>query len=82
MNYRHHIGIGLVLGTALVLTGCASYYMVKDPASGTEYYTTKVKKSHNAVVFTDAKTSADVTLQSSQVLEITKDQYDAAVKPH
>jgi hypothetical protein len=32
--------------------------------------------------FVDSKTSADVTLQSSQVLEITKDQYQAAVNPH
>jgi hypothetical protein len=82
MTYRNHVGTVLVLGAALALMGCASYYMVKDPASGTEYYTTKVKNSHNAVVFKDAKTSAEVTLQSSQVLEITKDQYEAAVNPH
>jgi hypothetical protein len=82
MSYRSHVGMALVVGVALMLAGCASYYMVKDPGSGAEYYTTKVKKSHNVVVFTDAKTSAQVTLQSSQVLEITKDQYEAAVKPH
>jgi hypothetical protein len=82
MNHRIRVGTALALCAALGLMGCSTYYMVKDPGSGTEYYTTKVKKSHNAVTFRDAKTSADVTLQSSQVLEVTKDQYQAAVNPH
>jgi hypothetical protein len=82
MSLRTRIATCIVLTVPLVLSGCTTYYMVKDPASGSQYYTTKVKKSHNAVLFTDAKSSAEVTLQSSQVLEITKDQYQAAVNPH
>jgi hypothetical protein len=76
------LAASVILSLGVLLSGCTTYYMVKDPASGTQYYTTKVKSSHNAVLFTDAKTSAQVTLQSSQVLEITKDQYEAAVNPH
>ena len=82
MSLRTRITTCIALSFSLGLSGCTTYYMVKDPASGTQYYTTKVKKSHNAAIFTDAKTSAEVTLESSQVLEITRDQYQAAVNPH
>jgi hypothetical protein len=82
MSLRTRIATCIALSLTLGLSGCTTFYMVKDPTSGSEYYTTKVKKSHNAVIFKDAKTSAEVTLESSQVLEITKDQYQAAVNPH
>ena len=82
MSLRTGITTSIVVAMALCLAGCTTYYMVKDPASGTEYYTTSIKKSskNNSVNFKDAKTSATVTLQSSQVLEIPEDQYKAALQ--
>ena len=67
---------------ATALAGCASYYRVTDPASGREYYTTQVEKSRDGgmVTFRDDKTKSDVTLQSSEIKEIAKSDYDAGVK--
>ena len=81
MSLRTGITTSIVVAMALGVAGCTTYYMVKDPASGTEYYTTSIKKNkkNDSVKFKDAKTSATVTLQSSQVLEITEEQYKAAV---
>jgi len=82
MKLGTRLGVLFIASATVGLGACTSYYMVKDPAGGTQYYTTNVKRSHNVVTFKDAKTSADVTLQSSQVQEITKDQYETAVGSH
>ncbi len=63
---------------SMLLSGCfGSYYMVRDPASGTQYYTTDVDKAltTGAVKFKDAKSGSVVTLQSSEVKEISKDEF-------
>ena len=79
MNIRSRFALPLAAVLSLGFTGCGStYYLVKDPGSNTEYYTTSVKKSGSAVEFKDSKTLTDMTLQNSQVSEITKDQYLAA----
>ena len=68
------------LSAALLLSACGSYYMIKDPQSGKEFYTTSIsQRKGQAVVFTDAVSGAKVTLQNSKVSEIPKDQYKAAV---
>jgi hypothetical protein len=63
--------------TAL-LAGCGGYYAVRDPASSTQYYTTDVDKagSTGAIKFKDAKTGSEITLQSSEVKEISKEDYN------
>jgi hypothetical protein len=68
-----------VLGL-FVLTGCGGYYMVTDPSSKNVYYTENIKDSKAGMIkFTDSKTGSDVTLQSSEVKEITKDEFKAGV---
>ncbi len=70
----------LIAMSALMLSACTTYYMVKDPNSGKQFYTTSIsQKKGQAVVFKDAASGAQVTLQSSQVSEISKDQYKAAI---
>jgi hypothetical protein len=72
----------MVLGLALLfLSGCGGYYMVTDPSSKNVYYTEDVdhNKSTGAENFKDAKTGGSVNLQSSEVKEITKDEFKAAV---
>ena len=71
-----------VLGCALLATGCSgsSYYKVTDPTSGKAYYAEEVKtdKGTGAIKLKDARSKADVTLQNSEVLVISKDEFKAA----
>jgi uncharacterized membrane protein len=71
---------GLVLGL-LLLSGCGGYWMVTDPTTKNVYYSEDVQqsKSTGAVKFIDAKTGNSVNLQNSEVKEITKDEFKAAV---
>jgi hypothetical protein len=68
------------LATAVVLAGCGSYYMVRDPASGNTYYTKDVDRAGDAgsVRFTDEKSGKVVTLPQSEVKEIDKYEYRTA----
>ena len=66
-------------GTAMLLAGCGSYYQVRDPASSKNYYTEDVDKTGSAVKFKDAKTGSAVTLQNSEVKEISKDEFTKGV---
>jgi hypothetical protein len=59
-------------------TGCTSYFQVTDPTTGRRYYTTGVdNKSSGAVQFQDARTGSKVTLQNSEVHQITRPEFDA-----
>jgi hypothetical protein len=72
--------MGLVL-SLLFLAGCGGYWMVTDPTTKNIYYTEEVQqsKSSGAVKFIDAKTGNQVNLQNSEVKEVTKDEFKAAV---
>jgi hypothetical protein len=83
MNTRSRFGVPVAVVLSLGLTSCGStYYLVKDPVNGAQYYTTAITKSGSAVEFKDSKTLTSMTLQNSQVSEITKDQYLAATGQH
>jgi hypothetical protein len=72
--------VGLLLGL-LLLSACGGYWMVTDPTTKNVYYTEEVQQSKTtgAVKFIDAKTGTSVNLQNSEVKEITKDEFKAAV---
>ncbi len=73
---------GLALFIIIAVAGCASYYKVTDPASGRVYYTEDIdKKGGGAIEFKDEASKTEVTLQASEVMEITKDQYKANISP-
>ena len=64
----------------LVLAGCGGYLQVIDPASKNIYYTEEVNETKGgAVKFIDAKTGSQVTLQNSEVKEISGEEFKAAV---
>ena len=66
----------------LLVGGCSStYYKVTDPHSGTAYYTEKVDTlvGTGAVKVKDARTGSVVTLQSSEVKEISEKEYKAGL---
>ncbi len=65
-----------VLGLVLLVTGCASYYKVRDPQTGNVYYTEDVDQLRGgAVKLKDARTGSEVTIQNSEVKEISSKEY-------
>jgi hypothetical protein len=71
----------MLCGMAAVLAGCASYYRVNDPAGTREYYTTEIDKSKaGTITFKDEKSGSVVTLQSSEIKEISEEEFNAALK--
>ena len=65
---------------ATSLAACGGYYQVTDRASGKSYYTKDVDRDDGHVRFKDRATGDDVTLDSSEVSEITEQQYKNAVR--
>lgn len=60
------------------ITACGKYYQVKDPSSGNTYYTEDIDdmKDSGAVRFKDFKTGTVVTIQSSEVTEISEEEFN------
>ena len=78
--------IGMLLAVLLMFlsSGCTNYYMVKDPHSGNVYYTTEIEEPKNgggAVKLIDERTGNMVTIQNSEVKEISEDEFNVGVYP-
>lgn len=70
----------LVSGMVLIVGGCSHYYRVTDPGSGKSYYTQDIHEGRGgAVKIKDDRTRSTVTLQSSEVREISAEEYEAEV---
>ena len=71
-----------LLGLTVLASGCPNYYLVTDPASGKSYYTNDIDEAGRAgaVKFKDEKSGSVVTLQSSEVKEISSKEFEAALK--
>ena len=64
----------------LFAVGCTKYYKVTDPATEKDYYTKKImRKKSGAIKVKDQRTGKVVTLQSSEIEKITKDQFNLGV---
>lgn len=78
-----HLRTTLILGglTMLVASCSDNHYRVTDPTSGTTYFTTKISDAGKggAVKIKDEKTGSIVTLQSSEVKEISEGEYEAGM---
>jgi len=82
MTFRLSLLQAAVGATActVLLAGCSGgYYMVREPGSATPYYTTDIEKAGSAVQFKDARTGSAVTLQNSEVKEISQDDFTKGV---
>lgn len=77
----NRVAIGFLCLILSPLAGCTSYYRVTDPASGKTYYTTDIDEAGKAgaVKFKDEKSGSVVTLQSSEVKEVSKEEYKSAL---
>jgi hypothetical protein len=75
MSFERKLPCAMVL--ALSLSGCGSYYLVRDQAGRTDYYTKDIDSAgmSGAIKFTDERSGAVVTLQSSEVRKISKDEF-------
>jgi hypothetical protein len=82
MMKGYFVTSAILCGLALAVAGCSSHYRVTDPASGKTYYTTKINDAGRAgaVKIKDDRTGSTVTLQSSEVKEISADEYEAGLK--
>ena len=70
-----------LLFSTFFLSGCTSYYKVKDTQSGSVWYTTKVDRSGSGrAEFKDAKTGWDVTVVSAEVSEINEEEFKENTK--
>jgi hypothetical protein len=65
-----------------LLSGCGGdYYRVNDPAGDRLYYTTDIDRTKTgAITFKDKKSGNTVSLQSSEVKQISKQEFEAGVK--
>jgi hypothetical protein len=62
----------------LCAAGCTTYYRVSDQATGRVYYTTDYDRTDSgAVIFEDAKTRHKITLQSSDINEVSRTDFEA-----
>ena len=67
----------LLLSAALLAGGCTTYYQIQDPVTGDVYYADDIKTlDGGAVRFTDAQSGTEVTVQNSDIKEISEDEYN------
>jgi hypothetical protein len=72
--------LGMMLFAAFLAAACGSYYKIADPVTGNLYYAEEVKREGSAAVFKDGRTGSTVTLQNSEVSEISQEDYEAGLK--
>lgn len=76
MNVRQIITI-IACGLVLTIAGCSSYFKITDPGSGKIYYSNEIEKEDGAIEFKDANSGSTVTIQNSEVTEISKEEFKA-----
>ena len=65
----------------LSISGCGTYYKITDPTSKRVYYSKEYEKTKTgSVAFKDAKSGAIVTIQNSEIKEISRDTFHEEVK--
>jgi hypothetical protein len=76
-----HIAFGILCGMAGLLGGCGSdYYRVNHPTTDKVYYTKEIDRAKaGAVTFKDERSGNTVSLQSSEVKQISKEEFQAGV---
>ena len=65
----------------LLASGCTSYYRITDQSTRRAYFATGYDRtSSGAVQFYDEKSRVDVTLQSSEIIEISRDEFNSGLE--
>ncbi len=72
---------GVCLLMLLFVAGCTTYYRVTDQSTRRAYFTTGIDRTDSgAVRFYDEKSRASVTLQSSEIVEISKEAFNSGIR--
>jgi hypothetical protein len=67
----------LLYSVVLLAGGCTTYYQIQDPDTGHVYYADDIKTlDDGAVRFKDAQTGNEVTVQDSDIKEISEDEFN------
>jgi hypothetical protein len=67
-----------VCSVVFLASACTSYYRITDQATGKTYYTTQFDRTDSgAVKFEDANSRSTVTLQSSEIIETSRAEFEA-----
>ena len=71
----------LTLFLALIfLSGCSTCFAVKDPQSGTTYYTREIAATAaGAISFTDEKSHKAITVYRPEVIKLDSAAYEATL---
>ena len=81
MRLRRFARFGACLSMLLLASGCTTYYRVTDQSTRRAYYTTDIDRADSgAVRFYDEKSRASVTLQSSEIVEISKEAFNSGIR--
>jgi hypothetical protein len=65
----------------MLVAGCTTYYRITDQPTRRTYYTTDYDRTDSGGVrFYDDKSRAWVTLQSTEIVEISKDGYQTGIR--
>jgi hypothetical protein len=80
MRLRRFARSGACLLMLSFAAGCTTYYRVTDQSTRRSYYTTDIDRTDSgAVRFYDEKSRASVTLQSSEIVEISKEAFNSGI---
>ena len=81
MRLRRFARSGVCLLMLLFAAGCTTYYRVTDQSTRRAYFTTGIDRTDSgAVRFYDEKSRASVTLQSSEIVEISKEDFNSGIR--
>lgn len=65
----------------LFVSACTHYYRVTDQATGKTYYTSGYDRTESGgVKFVDENSRSTVTLQSSEIIEISRPEFEAKAR--
>jgi hypothetical protein len=74
--------VAVLVLSLTVLSACGTRYIVRDPSTGAEYYTTDVDDvgKAGAVRFKDERTGSVVTLTTSEVRKVSRERYAEGIQ--
>jgi uncharacterized protein YceK len=80
-NHAKKLIVAVMIMMVALLSGCTTYYRVKDTSTNSTYYTTQIdRQSSGSIRFVDENSSSVVTLQNSAVTEVNEEEFKANTK--
>jgi hypothetical protein len=80
MKRQRYLAWSLLAASLPLLVACGGYYQVTDTHSGKAYYTRDVDHEDGHVRFVDKASGDKVNLDSVEVREVTRQQYENAIR--